>query len=71
MAEENSGKNKKFKEKGKVKRVQGSPALGIVTSIRADSGGGASERGERGIMVGVQWDNGTFSYFTPDALELA
>ena len=68
MAEEN--KIKKIKENDRVKRIQGASTQGLVTLIRTDSGGGAAERGERGVMIGVQWDNGTFSYFTPDALEL-
>lgn len=63
-------KKKVIKEADVVRRIQGTPIRGVVTSIRNDSGGGASSRGERGVMIGVKWDNGSFSYFVPDSLEV-
>ena len=57
-----------FKIQDRVKRVEGEQSEGTVTMVRAETHGTAAERKERGVIIGVQWDNGTFSYFTPDAL---
>jgi hypothetical protein len=51
-----------------VIRADGEGCRGQVTSISEDP---VAKGDERGITVGVQWDNGTFSYFTPEALKPA
>ncbi len=52
----------------RVIRAEGEGCRGVVTSVREDP---VAKGDERGVVVGVQWDNGTFSYFTPDALKVA
>jgi len=52
----------------RVVRADGTGCKGIVSSVREDS---IAKGDERGIIIGVQWDNGTYSYFTPDALKVA
>ncbi len=51
-----------------VIRADGEGCRGKVTSISEDP---VAKGDEKGITVGVHWDNGTFSYFTPEALKLA
>lgn len=51
-----------------VIRADGEGCRGKVASISEDP---IAKGDERGITVGVQWDNGTFSYLTPDALKSA
>ena len=63
MAEEN-----KFKLSDRVKRVKGGGCVGTVKDLRAEISTNRSDTRERPIMVGVLWDNGTLSYFTPTAL---
>lgn len=41
---------------------------GTVKEIKEDSAA-VSDPDEAGVVVGVLWDNGTFSYFTPENLE--
>lgn len=52
----------------RVVRTEGEGCRGVVTSVREDP---VAKGDERGVVVGVQWDNGTFSYLTPDALKVA
>jgi len=52
---------------GKVVRADGTGVRGVVVSIREEIGTKAVSS-ESGIIIGVQWDNGTLSFFTPDAL---
>ena len=63
---------KKFKEKERVRRANHTGCLGYVREIRfeLENSGLSAEARERGAMVGVIWDNGTFSYFAPEGLEL-
>ena len=61
---------KKIKEKDKVRRHDQKGPFGVVSALRYDSAGGNSDRHEKGVIIGVQWDNGTFSYLTPDALDV-
>ncbi len=53
----------------RVMRTDGTGVKGVVVSVREDSTG-KGDASERGVIVGVQWDNGTMSYFTPDALRV-
>lgn len=64
--------NKKFKENDRVRRA-GAPGslLGTVKMIRHEIQSAAHERREPPVMVQVQWDNGTLSYFGPEGLDPA
>ena len=62
----------KLKEKDRVKRTTGVGSLGTVKEVRfeLENSGLSEEARQKGAMVGVHWDSGTFSYFAPDALEV-
>ncbi len=66
-AQNGSGTN--FKVNDRVQRASGKGPLGFVTSIRTDSLAVSSTREESGILLGVQWDNGSYSFFTPTSLK--
>ena len=68
---EPSGKCK-FKEKDRVRRVAANSSLGTVKEVRfeLENSGLSEEARQRGAMIGVLWDSGTLSYFSPDALEV-
>ena len=51
----------------RVMKADGTGVRGIVISI-SDDHHNKGDASERGIIIGVQWDNGTLSYVTPDAL---
>lgn len=61
--------NLPFKKGDRVKRKDGKGALGIVEDIREEVTKKAGDPDEQGLLVSVQWDNGTFSYFAPESLE--
>ena len=63
----------KFKEKDRVRRVSGAGSNGTVKEIRfeLENSGLSEEARQKGAMIGVLWDSGTLSYFSPDALESA
>lgn len=66
---------KKLKINDRVKRANGtSGAYGVVREIKqevtAARTNSSEKEKERSLMVCVQWDNGTQSYFAPDALEV-
>lgn len=62
----------KFKEKDRVRRISGSSSYGTVKEVRfeLENSGLTEEARQKGAMIGVVWDSGTFSYFSPDALEI-
>ena len=64
--------NKKFKAKDRVVRVAQTSPQGVVREIRLEleNSGLNLDARERGAMIGVSWDNGTFSYAAPESLEL-
>lgn len=64
---------KKFKEEERVRRATQKGCDGTVIEVRTEleSAGLSEESRERGVMVGVKWDNGTISFLAPDALEAA
>jgi len=69
MNEKNGGVELKISDR--VRRVDGQGTNGLVKTIRHDSLASASIRDEKGLLIGVQWDNGTYSYLTPESLRLA
>lgn len=50
----------------RVKRTSGEGCHGIVKEVRAETTAAASK--EKPLLVLVQWDNGTASYFAPESL---
>ena len=58
-----------FKVDDRVQRASGKGSQGVIKDVREEvtSKGDSSERG---LLVVVQWDNGTCSYSTPGALQL-
>lgn len=61
--------SKKFKLNDRVKRVAGGGCQGVIKDIRSEVTAAASEKTEKNLLICVLWDNGTQSYFTPDALD--
>jgi hypothetical protein len=58
-------------EKGsRVKRKTGNGSLGTVREIRTEVTASGADLFEKGLMVVVDWDNGTQSYFTPNSLDV-
>lgn len=53
----------------RVKRKGGKGCFGIVREIRQEVTA-SSELREPGLNIGVQWDNGTFSFFSIDGLDV-
>ena len=60
-----------IKKDQRVKRKSGTGCLGTVQSVRSETTASTGDLTSKGLLVQVQWDNGTLSYFTPDALEQA
>jgi hypothetical protein len=58
-----------MKPKDKVQRKSLPGCYGIVKDVRKEVTATSIDTGTQALIVSVQWDNGTFSYFTPDALE--
>ena len=70
MAESEKGSTLKVGDR--VRRKLGFGSLGVVKEIRSEVTQSSLEPGrERGLIVCVLWDNGTFSNFVPGALEAA
>ena len=62
---------KKFKVNDRVRRVSGQGCLGNVKDVRSEiTSAGRADEGNKNLMINVQWDNGTLSYFSPSTLEL-
>lgn len=60
-----------MKVNDRVKRVGVEGSQGVIKDIRAESiSVSGSEEKDKPLMVNVLWDNGTFSVFSPDALEV-
>lgn len=60
---------KRLKVKDRVVRKTGSACVGTVVDIRTEITNSSVDPKDRGLLVQVQWDNGTLSYFTPEGLE--
>lgn len=66
-----SEEKKRFQEKDRVRRKSNGGGVGTVQELREEVTGTSGEASEKGLMVKVLWDNGTLSYFSPEALEPA
>ena len=67
-ADENEKALTTLKVKDRVTRSDAIGSKGTVTSVRLDAISPTGDRRDRGVTIGVQWDNGTFSYFDPAGL---
>ncbi|MCB0318631.1 MAG: hypothetical protein KDD56_07725 [Bdellovibrionales bacterium] len=54
----------------RVRRTSGPSCLGVVKEIREEVTSTSGDTSEKGRMINVLWDNGTQSYFSPDAIEV-
>jgi len=59
-----------FKQGDRVVRKDGEGCRGEVITVRTEVTSSTGSNDERGLLINVQWDNGTYSYFTPGSLEL-
>ncbi len=60
-----------FQAEDRVKRKDGEGCFGIVHEVRSEVTATSGDSSERGLLVIVNWDNGTTSYLTPASLEKA
>lgn len=60
----------KVKVNDRVKRISAPGCYGTVKDVRTEVTSTTPEQKEKGLMVVVEWDTGTRSYFSPDALEV-
>ncbi|MDC0358876.1 hypothetical protein OAO01_08675 [Oligoflexia bacterium] len=60
----------KVKIDDRVKRKKGEGCLGTVKDVRAEVVASGGDSKDKALLVSVKWDNGTFSYFVPEALEV-
>jgi hypothetical protein len=61
---------KSLKVTDRVVRINARGCRGVVKDIRQEVTAASDELKERGLLVCVLWDNGTLSYFSPEALEV-
>ena len=59
----------KVKVNDRVKRKGRDGSLGTVKNIKEEVIGTKGDAKDRGLLIEVQWDNGTLSYFDPESLE--
>ena len=55
----------------RVRRCGGEGCLGVIKEIREEIVGTSGDTTDKALLVKVLWDNGTLSYFSPEALERA
>lgn len=60
----------KLKVNDKVKRITGMKNVGVIKDIRSEVTATSQEAKDKGLLVQVQWDNGTLSYLGPEGLEV-
>ena len=61
---------KKIKLNDRVKRINVVGCLGTVKEVKQEVTTNSQEAREKNLMINVQWDNGTLSYLSPEALEV-
>ena len=61
-----------FKEGDRVTRIHTAGSQGTVKEIREETvQSGDSREKDRPVIIGVQWDNGTISFFGTEGLKKA
>ena len=58
-----------LKVNDRVKRTGIDRCCGVIKEIREEIVGTSGDTKDKAILIKVQWDNGTMSYFSPEALE--
>ena len=58
-----------LKVNDRVERSGTSRCLGVVKEVREEIVGTSGDTKDKAVLVKVQWDNGTASYFSPEALK--
>ena len=53
----------------RVTQVEKEGLRGVVKDVRSEVTAKADQK-EKGLLVSVLWDNGTFSYFAPEKLKV-
>jgi len=61
----------KIKVEDRVKRQDRAGCLGTVVALREEVVGSSGQASHKEVLVKVQWDNGTVSYFSPESLVAA
>jgi len=69
MTDNSNSEAPELKQGDRVIRKGGEGCQGEVVSVRAEVTSSTGSTDEKGLLVNVQWDNGTYSYFTPTNLE--
>lgn len=54
----------------RVRRIGRTAPVGTVKALREEVIGSSGEASKKDVLVKVQWDNGTLSYFAPESIEL-
>ena len=65
-----SNDKNKIKVSDRVKRINLPGSCGTVKELREEVTGTTGTANGKAMMVAVLWDNGTFSYFSPESLEI-
>lgn len=70
MATEKKGELAALEASARVKRLSGTGCLGTVKEVRSEVTATTGEMTDKGLMVVIDWDNGTTSYCTPGSIEV-
>ena len=54
----------------RVKNLLTPRCLGVVKEVHEEVIGSSGDTRDKAVLVKVLWDNGTLSYFSPEALEV-
>lgn len=71
MTTQDNHSPRKFKVNDRVKRATDFGSLGTVKDLKMEVSQSSAEVREKGLMIVVQWDNGTVSYHGTDSLVAA
>jgi hypothetical protein len=69
MAGEKPSSTFKLQVNDRVKRTDSPGCYGTVKDIRHEVTATSGESKDKGLLITVLWDNGTFSYFGPEGLQ--
>lgn len=61
--------NKAPEVNSRVRKKNNPGCLGTVKLVREETLGSSGDTRDKSLIVQVQWDNGTLSYFDPESIE--
>ena len=61
--------NKAPEVNSRVRKKNNPGCQGAVKLVREETLGSSGDTREKSLIVQVQWDNGTLSYFDPESIE--